>query len=56
MNYAWRWKKWLPDRYGQKCRVLARSRNGNILVEFEDGRRFVTPRYAVRKIQSSRIT
>lgn len=41
-----------PDlRRGQRCRVLARGRNGNVLVEFEDGSRVVGTRYAVRRIR-----
>lgn len=49
--YIWFWKSRLPERAGQPCRVLARSRRMNsILVEFEDGCRVVTSRYAVRRI------
>ena len=35
-------------RKGQRCRVLAVGRNGNTLVEFEDGARIVGVRYCVR--------
>lgn len=39
------------DRKGQRCRVLVRStRMGSVLVEFEDGFKVVTSRYAVRRI------
>lgn len=39
----------LADRVGQPCRVLARGRNGNLLIEFEDGYRVVAPRHAIRR-------
>ena len=47
--YIWFWKSRLPERKGQPCRVLARSKRMNsILVEFEDGYMVITSRYAVR--------
>ena len=49
--YYWFWKKKLGDRNGQKCRVLARGKMNSILVEFEDGYRVITSRYAVRKLK-----
>ena len=48
-DYIWYWRKRLPDRKGQPCKVLARGSMNSILIEFEDGERFVTSRYAVRK-------
>jgi len=49
-DYVWFWRKRLPERKGQACRVLVRGRRMNsILVEFEDGYKVVTSRYAVRK-------
>lgn len=36
------------DRKGQRCRVLVRGKRNSILVEFEDGYKVVTSRYAVR--------
>jgi hypothetical protein len=62
-RYAWRWKT-MPDpwgppgqrvvhplahRAGDRCRVLARGRLNSILVEFQDGQRVITSRYAVRR-------
>ncbi len=48
-DHVWFWRKRLPDRKGQPCRVLVRaSRMNSVLVEFEDGERYVTSRYAVR--------
>ena len=52
MNYdhIWFWKTRLPERKGQRCRVLARApRMNSIKVEFEDGFIVITSRYAVRK-------
>lgn len=49
MTHIWHWRKNLPERKGQPCRVLARGAMNSILIEFEDGTRVVTSRYAVRK-------
>lgn len=49
MTHIWYWRKRLPERKGQRCRVLARGALNSILVEFHDGFRVVTSRYAVRK-------
>lgn len=49
MTHYWFWKKWLPERHGQPCRVLARGRMNSVLVEFADGWRVITSRYAVRR-------
>jgi hypothetical protein len=51
-THRWFWRKWLPERKGQRCRVLARGSLNSALVEFEDGYKTVTSRYAVRKIQA----
>jgi hypothetical protein len=48
-THVWFWKSRLPERKGQPCKVIARGRMNSILVEFEDGFRVVTSRYAVRK-------
>jgi hypothetical protein len=48
-DHVWYWRSRLPERKGAPCRVVARSRRlGSVLVEFEDGFRVVTSRYAVR--------
>ena len=52
-NYFWRLRKWLPERYRQRCRVLAVGRGRgpmNVLVEFEDGFKVVGIRYCVRRV------
>jgi hypothetical protein len=48
-THTWRWKKRLPERFGQLCRVLATGRLNSVLVEFENGTKVITSRYAVRK-------
>lgn len=48
-EWVWRVKTRLPERKGQKCRVLVWGKMNNILVEFEDGFQVVTSRYYVRK-------
>lgn len=48
-DYTWFWKKRLANRKGQRCRVLGRGKMNSILVEFKDGFRVITSRYAVRK-------
>lgn len=35
---------------GRRCRVVAKGRMNSILVEFENGERTVTSRYAVKKL------
>lgn len=48
-DQVWYWKTRLPERKGQRCRVVVVAKRMNsILVEFEDGYRVVTGRYAVR--------
>lgn len=48
---VWFWKKWLGDRRGQPCRIIARGKLNSALVEFTDGFKVVTSRYAVRRIK-----
>lgn len=49
-NHIWYWTKRLPERKGQKCRVLKRGRMNSVLVEFTDGYKVVASRFAVRRI------
>jgi len=51
MTHFWFWIKKLPGRKNQLCKVLKRGGMNSILVEFEDGYRVITSRYAVRKIK-----
>lgn len=48
--YIWFWRSKHGDRKGQRCRVWARGTMNSIGVEFEDGFRTVTARYAIRKV------
>jgi hypothetical protein len=49
MTHQWRVRKFLPDRFGQACRIIKVGKRNSALVEFEDGTRFVTIRYFVRR-------
>lgn len=46
---VWRWHVNLPDRHGQRCRVLARGTMNSELIEFDDGVRHVVSRFAFRR-------
>jgi hypothetical protein len=48
-DHVWFWRSRLPSRKGERCRVLARGGKNSILVEFTDGYKVITSRYAVRK-------
>ena len=47
--YVWRVRTRLGERFGQACRVIVRGAMNSALVEFEDGRRFVTSRNYLRR-------
>jgi hypothetical protein len=48
-DHVWFWRRYLGERKNQPCRRVCQGRNGNVLVEFDDGDRVVAPRYAIRK-------
>lgn len=51
MTHVWRMRRWLPERFGQACRVVTSGRGPgprNLLVEFADGRRVVSSRWSIR--------
>jgi hypothetical protein len=48
VTHYWRVRKWLPERYGQSCRIVARGSMNAALVEFEDGYLVITSRWFVR--------
>lgn len=50
-DHVWYWRKNLPERKGQRCRVVARGKMNSIEIEFEDGVRHIVSRYAVRKAE-----
>ncbi len=55
MTHYWFWKKKLPERNGQFCKILARGRMNSVLVEFKDGCRVLTSRYDVRRTTSRKL-
>lgn len=55
MTNIWYWKSRLPERKGQTCKILAFGKMNSILVEFQDGYKVITSRYAVRKINCNNI-
>lgn len=50
MTHFWRIRATLPERFGQRCRILATGKMNNILIEFVDGTKHVVNRYAVRRL------
>lgn len=52
MTHYWRIRKFLPDRFGQRCRIVATGARNSIEVEFDDGFRAITIRYFVRRLGS----
>jgi hypothetical protein len=46
---VWRLHVRLPERFGKRCRVIARGTLNSALIEFEDGIRHVVSRNAFRK-------
>jgi hypothetical protein len=48
LNYRWRIRTRLPERFGAACRVTARGRLNSIRVEFADGFWCITSRWSVR--------
>ena len=52
MTHVWYWRTVLPERKGEPCKVVCRGRGPgprNVLVEFADGYRTVTARFAIRR-------
>jgi hypothetical protein len=49
MTHYWRVRTRLPERFGQRCRVLVVGRKNSVLVQFADGYRVITSRYYVRR-------
>lgn len=48
-DHVWRWRP--IYRKGELCRVLVRGTKNSVLVEFEDGFRVCTSRWAVRPLK-----
>jgi hypothetical protein len=53
-DHMWYWRSRLPDRKDEPCRVLARGAMNSVLVEFGDGTRVITSRWAVRRFPPGR--
>jgi len=37
MTHYWRVRRWLPERYGQPCKIIATGTMNSVMVEFADG-------------------
>jgi len=49
---TWHLRRWLPERFGQRCEVLVAGRGPgprNILVRFPDGHLTIAGRWSVRR-------
>jgi hypothetical protein len=46
---VWYWRSRLPERKGQRCRVVVGGTMNTVMVEFEDGKKVITSRWAVRR-------
>ena len=53
MTHVWVGRRNLPERYGQKCRLVTAYR-GRFLVQFEDGQGVVTVRGTFRRRSEKR--
>lgn len=50
--YEWRVRTRLPDRFGQRCRVITRGSMNSAHVQFDDGYEVITSRNYIRKASS----
>lgn len=53
--YVWRWKSRLPERHGHRCRRIKHGGMNSVLIEFEDGFRVLTSRWAIRRVEPDRV-
>ncbi len=51
--FAWKNNDLRRQYYGKPCRLVAAGALNSILIEFENGRRLVTSRNAIRRIPRS---
>lgn len=49
--YVWSWKKRLPERKGQRCRLLAAGALNSVALAFDNGFRVITDRRGIRRIK-----
>lgn len=54
LTHVWRVRTRLPQRFGERCRVLIRGGCNSCLVEFADGSRVVTSRNYLRRVRTDR--
>lgn len=47
--YVWHWRARLPERRGQRHRLIATGSLNSCMIEFEDGWRVITSRNALRR-------
>ena len=52
-SHYWRVRTRFPERFGQRCRVVARGSMNTILIEFEDGYQIATSRNYVRRFRTN---
>ena len=54
-THVWHWRRYPVDRprKGERCRVITTGALNSALVEFEDGTKVITVRYAVRKVKET---
>jgi hypothetical protein len=52
VTHTYRWGKYRPEWKGRSCRVLARGKLNSVLIQFENGERAVTSRYAIRRVEA----
>jgi hypothetical protein len=50
-THTYRIRKWMPERFGQPCQLLACGKRNAVLIEFADGVRVVTVRWFLRRLQ-----
>ena len=53
LTHYWRLRCRLVERHGQHCRILVKGSLGSILIEFEDGMRYVVSWRSVRELRST---
>lgn len=49
MTHKYYIKKYESNRFDKLCHVICRGKNGNVLIEFEDGHKMVTIRFGIRR-------
>ena len=50
MTHFWRIRKYLPERFGEPCRLIATGRMNSVCIEFADGVRHIASRYSIRRL------